>query len=114
MSGKNFKEIKRKLLEAPVREPARVAPKKKITPELNAICIKALQRQPADRYQKMSLLVDDLRAAMLSNPVSVYQEPLLAAVLKWRDRKVFSVASLIWMLAGALIVVAAQLLFRIM
>ena len=113
MSGKNFKEIKRKLLEDPVREPIRVSPKKKIPAELNAICAKALQRQPVDRYQKMSLLVDDLRAAMLGNPVSVYQEPLLASVLKWRDRKIFSVASLIWMLAGAGIVVSMEVLFKL-
>jgi len=113
MSGKNFKEIKRKLLEDPVREPIRVSPKKKIPAELNAICTKALQQKPVDRYQKMSQLVDDLRAAMLGNPVSVYQEPLLATVLKWRDRKVFSVASLIWMLAGAGIVVSVEVLFKL-
>ena len=110
MSGKNFKEIKRKLLEGPIREPIRVAPKKKISAELNAICVKALQRQPVDRYQKMAMLVEDLRAALLGNPVSVYKEPLLAAMLKWRDRKVFSVASLIWMLAGAGILLLVELL----
>ncbi|HRA89770.1 MAG TPA: serine/threonine-protein kinase, partial [Planctomycetaceae bacterium] len=78
MSGKNFKEIKRKLLESPVREPMRVAPKRKISPELNAICVKALQQKPADRYLKMSQFFEDLRAAMLGNTVSVYSEPWLA------------------------------------
>lgn len=112
MSGKNFKEIKRKLLEDPVREPKRVAPKKKISAELNAICMKALQRQPVDRYQKMVFFIDDLRAALLGNPVSVYKEPMLAALLKWRDRKVFSVASLIWMLVGAGILAALQVVFK--
>ena len=72
----------------------------------------ALQRQPVDRYQKMALLVEDLRAALLGNPVSVYKEPLLAALLKWRDRKVFSVASLIWMLAGATILAIVEILFK--
>ncbi len=113
MSGKNFKEIKRKLLEDPARQPIRVAPKKKISPELNAICLKALQRQPADRYQNMSLMIDDLRAAMLGNPVSVYEEPLLAMVFKWRDRKIFSVASVVWMLAGAGIVLMVEVLFHL-
>ncbi len=113
MSGKNFKEIKRKLLEVPPREPIRVAPKKKISPELNAICVKALQRQPQDRYQNMSLLVDDLRAALLGNPVSAYKEPLLGTLLKWRKRKIFSVASVVWMLAGAGIVVAVEILFNL-
>lgn len=113
MSGKNFKEIKRKLLEEPVREPMKVAPKRRISPELNAICVKALQQKPADRYQKMSLFLDDLRAAMLGNSVSVYDEPLLASLLKWRDRKVLSAASLVWMVVGALLVLLLQVLFRL-
>jgi len=113
MSGKNFKEIKRKLLEEPARQPIRVAPKKKISPELNAICLKALQRQAVDRYQNLSLLIEDLRAAMAGNPVSVYQEPLLTKVLKWRNRKIFSVASIVWMLAGAAIVIVVEVLFNL-
>lgn len=113
MSGRNFKEIKRKLQEDPVREPRLVAPHKKIPPELNAICKKALQRSVVDRYQKMSEFSEDLRAALLGNPVSVYQEPLWGRVLKWRDRKVFSAASLIWMLAGALLCFGVQMLIRL-
>lgn len=73
MSGKSFKEIKRKLLEDPAREPARVAPEQKISPEFNAVCVKALQKDPACRYQKMEHFVADLRAAHLGQPVSVYQ-----------------------------------------
>ncbi len=113
MSGKNFKEIKRKLQEDPVREPRAVAPLKKIPAELNAICMKALQRSVTDRYQKMSEFSEDLRAALLGNPVSVYHEPIWGRVLKWRDRKVFSAASLIWMLAGATLCFGVQLLVRL-
>jgi serine/threonine-protein kinase len=112
MSGKNFKEIKRKLLEDPVRIPTAVASKTKISPELNAICVKALQRTPADRYQKMSDFSEDLRAALLGNPVSVYVEPFLGRILKWRDRKVFSTASLIWMIAGAVVCLIFQLVIK--
>ncbi len=112
MSGKNFKEIKRKLQEDPAREPVAAAPKKKISPELNAICLKALKRSPAERYQKMSEFVDDLRAALLGNPVSVYPEPIYGRILKWRDRKVFSTASLIWMLAGAVLSLGMQLVVK--
>jgi serine/threonine-protein kinase len=113
MSGKNFKEIKRKLQEDPVREPRTVAPLKKIPAELNAICMKALQRSVTDRYQKMSEFSEDLRAALLGNPVSVYHEPIWGRILKWRDRKVFSAASLIWMLAGAMLCFGVQLLVRL-
>jgi serine/threonine-protein kinase len=113
MSGRNFKEIKRKLQEDPVREPRAVAPLKKIPAELNAICMKALQRSVTDRYQKMSEFSEDLRAALLGNPVSVYHEPIWGRILKWRDRKVFSAASLIWMLAGATLCFGVQLLVRL-
>ena len=112
MSGKSFKEIKRKLMEDPAREPVTVAPKKTISRELNAVCVKALQRKPADRYQQMEEFVVDLRAALLGNTVSVYQAPALARLLKLRSDKVFSAASLLWMLAGAVLVVAAQTLVR--
>ncbi len=112
MSGRNFKEIKRKLQEDPVREPRLVAPHKKIPPELNAICMKALQRSVTDRYQKMSEFSEDLRAALLGNPVSVYHEPIWGRVLKWRDRKVLSAASLIWMLAGAVLCFGVQLIVK--
>lgn len=114
MSGKNFKEIKRKLLEDPVREPSAFAPKRKISKELNAICVKALQRSPGDRYQKMEEFSNDLRAALLGNSVSVYNEPFFGRVLKWRDRKIFSIASLIWMLAGAVLCLALQLIIKSM
>lgn len=113
MSGRNFKEIKRKLQEDPVREPRAVAPLKRIPAELNAICMKALQRSVTDRYQKMSEFSEDLRAALLGNPVSVYHEPIWGRVLKWRDRKVFSAASLIWMLAGATLCFGVQLLVKL-
>ena len=113
MCGKNIKEIKRKLQEDPVREPRTVAPLKKIPAELNAICMKALQRSVTDRYQKMSEFSEDLRAALLGNPVSVYHEPIWGRILKWRDRKVFSAASLIWMLAGAMLCFGVQLLVRL-
>ncbi len=109
MSGKSFKEIKRKLQEDPVREPIEVARKKRrIPPELNAICVRALQRRPQDRYQKMSEMSRDLRAAMLNNPVSVYQEPFYQRALKFRNNKVLSGAALIWMATGVLLCVIVQ------
>ena len=34
-------------------------------------------------------------------------------MLKWRNRKIFSVASVVWMLAGAGIVVMVEVLFKL-
>lgn len=114
MSGRNFNEIKRKILEDPIREPRSVAPRKKIPRELNAICIKALQKDKKDRYQNMSQMVDDLRAALLNNPVSVYHEPAVFRLLRFRDRKVFSAASLLWLTAGIALTIGLQLLWRVL
>lgn len=114
ISGRNFREIRRRLQEDPVRSPRRVAPKKNIPPELDAICLKALQKSPADRYQKMSDLENDLRAWMCGTPVSVYSEPALRRLLKWRDHEVLSSASLLWMLIGAVLCVALQVFWGLL
>ncbi len=114
MSGKSFKEIRRKLAEDPAREPVKVSPKKNVSGELNAVCVKALQRNPAERYQKMEEFAVDLKAALLGNAVSVYQEPVFARLLKWRDRRIFSTASLLWMMAGAVIAIVGEVLISLL
>lgn len=114
MSGRNFAEIKRKILEDPVRSPVSVAPARKIPRELNAICIKALQKEPRNRYQDMTAMVDDLRDALLGNDVSVYREHAVVRLLKWRDRKVLSFASLLWLTLGVLLSVMVQLIWMLL
>ena len=110
ISGRNFREIRRRLQEDPVRSPRSTAPKKNIPPELDAICFKALQKNPADRYQKMSDFENDLRAWLCGTPVSVYQPSLLSRLLKWRNHKVLCSASLLWMLIGVALCMAVQVL----
>ena len=65
MSGRNFKEIKRKILEDPQRDPKDIAPRGTVPAKLNAICLKATQKNEAERYQSMSDLVQDLRNYLL-------------------------------------------------
>lgn len=110
MSGRNFREIKRKILEDPIRVPKDCA--SGVSPELNAICVKALQKEPGDRYATMSEFVEDLRAVLLGRPVSVFTPPLLRKVLEWRSEKLVSTASLLWFLCGMLFCLALQLLAR--
>jgi eukaryotic-like serine/threonine-protein kinase len=111
MSGKSFKEIKRKLLEDPLQEPIAMAPKNRISPEFNAVCVKALQKTPAERYQKMEDFVRDLRGAHLGTGVSVYQESRWTRLLKWRERKIISAASVVWMVVGAILLLSVQVLY---
>lgn len=110
MSGRNFREIKRKILDDPVREPRKAASRRRISREFNAVCVKALQKLPEDRYQKMEEFVDDLRAALLRKPVSVYQPPALERALKWRQQHVLNAAALVWMVVGALAAVGISAL----
>ncbi len=100
MSGRNFREIKRKILEDPVRAPRDHARRGPVSPELNAICVKALQKDPDERYQTMSEFVEELRAYLLGRPVTVYEPSLWERILRWRRGRLLSGASLLWFLAG--------------
>ncbi len=111
MSGRNFKEIKRKILDGPVRTPADVLPRNAVPPELNAICRKALLKDPQDRYSCMDQLTDDIRAYLLFQPVSVYKMPALIQLLRASSRRSFSLSSALWLLIGAAICIVAQLVW---
>ncbi len=100
MSGRNFREIKRKILEDPIQIPKEHAARGTVSPELNAICIKALQKVPADRYSTMSDFVDEIQAVLRGRPVSVYQPPIHQKLLRWRREKLISGTSVIWFVLG--------------
>ena len=114
MSGRNFKEIKRKILQDPVRSPGDVLPRGAVSPELNAICLKALLKDPADRYQKMSQLVDDLRNHLIGKDVSVYRQAPLMRILTSADRRAFTLSSLWWMVIGMLVCIALQFVWSML
>lgn len=108
MSGRNFKEIKRKILEDPVRSPADVLPRGAVAPDLNAICLKALQKKPEDRYSSMDEFVNDLRNQLLGRPVSVYEAPPLVRWLTSSSRKPVSTGSLFWVAIGIVLCLVFQ------
>lgn len=112
MSGRNFKEIKRKILEDPVYGPADRAPTAGISPELNAICVKALLKDPDDRYADMQSFVEDLRNHLLGKPVSVYRSPPLIRLMHSSSRRIVNVSSVFWMLLGVILCVVLQLLYH--
>jgi len=109
MSGRNFKEIKRKILEDPVRAPADVMPRGAVYPELNAICLKALLKEPDDRYATMDEMVSDLRAHLLGQEVSVYKTTALARLLHSSNRKALNATSAFWLLLGFMLCMLFEL-----
>ncbi|MEZ6123431.1 MAG: serine/threonine-protein kinase [Planctomycetaceae bacterium] len=112
MEGTNFREIKKKILEGPVISPADVMPAGSVPPELNAICLKALLKDPKDRYQTMDVMVDDLRNYLLGRSVSVYRTPPLIRLLRNRSQRIFDPAAVFWMLVGGAACVTLQLLWH--
>lgn len=72
---------------------------------LEAICLRALRRAPADRYQTVPELAEDLRRWLADEPVSVYREPLTVRAGRWARRHRTAVA-----VAAALVVAAVPAL----
>ncbi|MCC6420951.1 MAG: serine/threonine protein kinase [Gemmataceae bacterium] len=50
---------------------------------LEAVCLKALARQPADRYQGAAALARDLRCYLAGLPVEGWAEPLTSRAWRW-------------------------------
>jgi serine/threonine protein kinase/tetratricopeptide (TPR) repeat protein len=71
---------------------------------LEAICLKAMQRAPEDRYASVRLLADDVERWMADEPVIAWREPFGARARRWARRHrtlvVSSAAVLVIGLAG--------------
>ncbi|MEW4569952.1 tetratricopeptide repeat protein [Tautonia sp. JC769] len=72
---------------------------------LEAICLHALSRRPADRYQAVPELAEDIRRWLADEPVSVYREPIAVRAGRWARRHRTKAA-----VAAALVVAAIPVL----
>lgn len=73
-----------RVLAGPPRSLGEVA--RGATPELVAICDKAMARAPSDRYPTMAALGDDLRAFLEQRVVAAYETGAVAELKKWVAR----------------------------
>jgi serine/threonine protein kinase/formylglycine-generating enzyme required for sulfatase activity len=77
--------------------------------ELLAICERAMERDPKQRYASMTDLANDLRAYLEHRVVTAYETGAIAEMKKWVQRNkglASAAAALIVVLAGATVVVA--------
>ncbi len=81
-------------------------------PPLEAVCLKALAKRPADRYASARDLADEVRHYLADEPVSAYPEPAIAKLSRWgrRHRTLVAAASLLLITAVAGLSVGTVLL----
>ena len=89
--GDTVNQILREVINGRIMPPRRRRPGRKIPPELDAICMKALAREQEDRYPGVPKLIGELESYRSGHSVEVYREPFLRKELKWcRRHPVFS------------------------
>ena len=91
------------VLRGPPRAVHELAPD--VPAELEAICERAMEREPAQRYESMEAMADDLRAYLEGRVVRAYETGAVAELRKWVRRNRGLAAS--W--AAVLLVVIAGL-----
>jgi serine/threonine protein kinase len=64
-----------------------------IDPALEAICLKAMELKPSDRYATPRVLADDVEHWLADEPVLAYPEPLSARVRRWMRKHPSRVAA---------------------
>lgn len=99
-SGKNAEEILRRVRREEFQRPRKV--KGWIPKPLEAICLRAMAHQPADRYASAELLAADLEAWLADEPVTAWREPAVVRARRWVRRHQATVST-----ALAVLVLAA-------
>jgi serine/threonine protein kinase len=101
IQGTTLLEILDRVRAGQFDPPTRVEPR--VPKPLEAICLKAMQLQPADRYPSASALADDLECWLADQPVSVFRDPWLTRVTRWaRHHKTIVATSLVLLLSTLL------------
>ncbi|MEM9346159.1 MAG: serine/threonine-protein kinase [Planctomycetota bacterium] len=107
--GNDVEEVLKQVLQRPTPKPSEIASYKTIPPALEAICLKALEKDPDDRYPSVNALVQDLSAYRTGRPVSVYRASALVRLMRWRDRHALTMVAALSFFAG---LVLSWTLFR--
>ncbi len=101
--GANREELLKKICDEPFVSPAKKEPYRMIPPELDAIVMKALAKDPGERYSTMEQFVDDLQRFRRGETVSVSPTSLRARLQRWTQ------ANLPWKRTTALLALGATL-----
>ena len=99
--GSNTAEVLRKVAIEPPKRPRAISA---IVPaELEAVCLKALEKKPADRYDTAEELAAEVKRWMADEPVKAYPEPFAKRAGRWARRHKPLVASAAVLLIAAVV-----------
>lgn len=101
LQGEDITEIKKKLLEEPYRFPRDVAPERKISKDLQAICMKALHRSRGHRFANATAFLEDLQRYRHGEEVSVYWYSGWERFTRWNNQNAYLIISVCSAIVGA-------------
>ena len=101
LQGEDITEIKKKLLDEPYRLPREVAPERKISKDLQAICMKALHRSRGHRYTNATTFLEDLQRYRHGEEVAVYWYSGWEKFTRWNNQNAYLIISLLSAIVGA-------------
>jgi tetratricopeptide (TPR) repeat protein/tRNA A-37 threonylcarbamoyl transferase component Bud32 len=110
--GSETRELLRRVV---VEAPARPRDEVPGTPRaLEAVCLKALAKKPAERYVSAADLADEVRRFLADEPVRAYREPTAARAGRWmrRHRTLVSGAAILFVTVLAATAIGLVLLSR--
>ena len=102
-ANRNWRDLLRKVVRGDFLPPRKL--KSWIDPAVDAICVKAMATEPAQRYQTPRALADDIEHWLADEPVSAWREPIPRRLRRWGRRHRLLVTSL-----GAALMVAVAAL----
>ena len=107
-AGSGLEETLRGVIAGSFARPRKLS--RTIPPPLEAVCLKAMARQPADRYASPQELAHDLEHWLVDEPVSAAREPLPAQLARWgRRNRTHVVAGMIALLLITVVSVVAAI-----
>ncbi|MCJ8329569.1 MAG: SUMF1/EgtB/PvdO family nonheme iron enzyme [Lentisphaeria bacterium] len=86
VEAESVMEILTKVVSGKIIPPRKRTPHRRIPPEIDAIVMKALCREKADRYHRIPDLLEDLDRYSRGDSVSAYREPPHRSAIKWCKR----------------------------
>jgi serine/threonine-protein kinase len=94
-TGSDLEDVLRRVRSEEPARPRQVCAN--VSRVLEAICLKALAKKPAERYATARELAEDVQRYLADEPVQAYREPLTDRVRRWgrRHRSVASAAAML-------------------